>query len=164
MKEYHFAAPVLRQQTGLKQHYVPLPVEVADELKAAGVRRVIATLNGRPVSRGVQGNRDGERFVLLSNVLLREIGARLGDIVTVDLKPDPEPDRIELGEEFTAVLEQDEEAAARFYAMTPGLQRSLAYYVTSAKRTETRIARALELAQKLRTRTLYGDVHGEGNR
>jgi uncharacterized protein YdeI (YjbR/CyaY-like superfamily) len=58
-------------------------------------------------------------------------------------------------------LEQDEEAAARFYAMTRGRQRSLASYVTSAKREETRVKRAVELAHKLRTRTLYGDLHPE---
>jgi hypothetical protein len=41
------------------------------------------------------------------------------------------------------------------------MQRSIASYVTSAKRQETRIKRALELAHKLKTYTLYGDLHGK---
>ena len=41
--------------------------------------------------------------------------------------------------------------------MTPGRQRGLAYYITSAKTTDTRLKRALEIAHKLRTHTLYGD-------
>ena len=48
-------------------------------------------------------------------------------------------------------------AAARFASLTPGRQRSLAYYVDSAKRDATRIRRALDLAHKLKTHTLYGD-------
>lgn len=159
MNEYHFAGPVLRQDVGFRQHYIPVPPEIADDLLATSGRRVIAVMNGHEERRAIQSNKDGERFILLGIPLLREIGAKLGDIVMVTLRPDPEPERIDLGEELTAVLEQDEEAAARFYAMTPGRQRSLAYYVTSAKRTETRITRALELAKKLRTHTLYGDLN-----
>ncbi len=152
-----FAAPVLRQSGGYNSHYLPVPLEIADAYKSAGVKRVIATLNGKPFNRAILGNADGERFLIVGLPILREIMAHLGDIVMIELKPDPEPDRIDLGIEFTEVLEMDEEAAERFYSFTPGHQRSMAYYVTSAKREETRIKRALELAHKLRTRTLYGD-------
>jgi hypothetical protein len=156
--EYAFAAPLLRHADGMRQHYLPLPAEVADALAAAGVRRVVGTLNGHPVSRGVQGRKDGERFLLLGQDLLREIGVTYGETVFAVLRPDPEPDRVELPQEFAAALAADPEAAARFHAMTPGRQRSLAYYAGSAKRPETRQARALELAHKLRTHTLYGDL------
>lgn len=156
-----FAAPVLRQADGFRFHYLPLPVDVAEELDAQGVRRLVGTLNGHPVSRAVQGRKDGERYLVLGQDLLRTIRAELGDTVAVELRPDPDPDRVEVGEELAAALEQDDEAASRFYAMTPGRQRSLAYYVTSAKRAGTRISRALELTHKLRTHTLYGDLHPE---
>jgi hypothetical protein len=157
--EHRFAAPVLRMDDGFRFHYLPLPAEVAEALEAEGVRVLVATLNGRPFRRAVQGRRDGERFLLVGQAMLREIRAGYGDLVEVALRPDPDPERVALGEELEAALEQDEEAAARFYAMTPGRQRSLAYYVTSAKRVETRIKRAVELAHKLRTRTLYSDLH-----
>lgn len=155
---YAFAGPILRLDTGLRQHYLPLPADVADAWRAAGVRRVVGTLNGHLVTRGIQGRRDGERYLLLGRALLRAVGADFGDTVEAVLRPDPESDRIDLGEEFAAVLDQDAEAAARFASMTPGRQRSLASYVTGARRVETRIKRALELAEKLRTYTLYGDL------
>ena len=98
----------------------------------------------------------------MGQVVLRDIGARLGGTVTVVLQPDPDPDSIDLGEELTVVLEQDEQAAARFDSMSPGRRRSLAYYVTSAKRVDTRIRRALDLAHKLKTRTLHGDLNDKG--
>lgn len=155
--EHEFAAPVLRLETGLKQHYVPLPDDVARDFLDRGIKRVIVSLNGRPYRRAIQSRRGGLRFVMLSKVILREIGALEGETVLVAIKPDPQPQRVELGEEFEAVLAQDEEAAARFYSMTPGTQRSLAHYTTSAKRPETRLKRALELAHKLKTRTLHSD-------
>jgi len=157
--EFHFASPVLRLDTGMRQHYVPIPSEIANTLKAAGVRRVIATLNGHTFNRGIQGRKNGERFLMLSRAILKEIGADYGHTVTVFIVPDPEPDTIDLGEEFKAALDLDTEAAARFNEFTPGQQRSLAHYVTSAKRVETRISRALELVHKLKTRTLWNDIH-----
>jgi hypothetical protein len=115
------------------------------------------SLNGHTLRRAIQGPKDGERYVLFGVPFLREAGVQEGDVVPIELYPDPDPDYIDLGDEFAEVLEMDEAAAARFYSMTPGRQRSLAYYVNSAKREETRIKRALELAHKLKTNTLYGD-------
>ncbi|MEM8488954.1 MAG: YdeI/OmpD-associated family protein, partial [Bacteroidota bacterium] len=71
---------------------------------------------------------------------------------------DPDPDHVELGEELEEVLAMDEEAAARFYSFTPGKRRGLAHHVNSAKREATRIKRALEIAHKVRTYTLYDDL------
>ena len=93
--------------------------------------------------------------------IMKELGIVLGDELMISLDPDPDPDFVELGEEFTEVLELDEEAAARFFSFTPGKQRGLATYVNNAKREETRIKRALEIAHKLKTYTLYGDKKPE---
>jgi len=141
----------------MKQHYAPIPTDLANDYLARGIRRIIVTMNGHDVRRAIQSSKDGDRFILLGIPLLREIRVGFGDMIEITMRPDPEPDLVDLGEELTAVLELDDEAAERFYAMTPGRQRSLAMYVTSAKRTETRIARALDLANRIRTRTLYGD-------
>ncbi|MCZ6757828.1 MAG: YdeI/OmpD-associated family protein [Bacteroidetes bacterium] len=159
--EYHFAAPVLRLETGMKQHYVPIPMEMADALKEAGVRRVLATLNGYTLSRGIQGRKDGEKYLMLGRTILRDIGANYGDTVMVSITPDPEPDRIELCDEFASALKQDDEAFTRFETLVPSHRRGLNYYVDSAKRADTRIKRALEVVNKLRTYTLYGDLKKE---
>ncbi|PLX28699.1 MAG: hypothetical protein C0600_09440 [Ignavibacteria bacterium] len=155
--EYNFTAPVLQTETGLVKHYFPIPDDIGEELWNTGVRRVIATLNGREYRRALSGTGDGGRCLIVGEPLLKEIGARLNDMVDVTLRADPEPDSVDICEEFAAVLEQDEDAAQRFYSMTSGMQRSLILYVTTAKREETRIKRSLELAYKLRTYTLSGD-------
>ena len=151
-----FAAPVLRSASWPGYHTLPVPAEVAAALVASGTRRVVAVLNGHPVRRALT-SLDGGTVLLLGRDTLRAVGVQEGDTVFADLSPDPEPDRVDLGAEFEAVLEGDAEAAARFFAFTPGRQRSMATHVTSAKRPETRLKRALDLAHKLRTHTLYGD-------
>ncbi|HEX7069464.1 MAG TPA: YdeI/OmpD-associated family protein [Rhodothermales bacterium] len=152
-----FAGPVLRAVGDFPHHYVPLPVDVADALSAAGATRVRGTLNGIPFRRAVQGRPDGERHLMFGRAFLRDAGAEQGDMVVVELWPDPDPNRVDLCEELRVALEHDPEAANRFHAMTPGRRRSMDYYVTSAKRPETRIKRALELAHELRTCTLHSD-------
>ena len=156
--EYSFAGPLLKLKKGFaRHHYVPIPIEIADELREAGIRRVIVELNGREYRRAIMGRKDGERYVVVSKEMMKEMEVAFGDTVFADLRPDPDPDRVELCEELVATLAQDKPAGARFYRMTPGMQRSLNLYVSGGKRTETRIKRALELAHKLRTNTLFGD-------
>jgi hypothetical protein len=155
-----FAAPVLRSESGMSYHYLPVPADVAATLLASGTRRVVATMNGHPARRAIVTH-EGAPALIVGVGLLRDVGVREGETVFVDVVPDPEPDRVDLGDEFEAVLADDTAAADRFFGFTVGRQRSMASYVTGAKRTGTRLKRALELAHKLRTHTLYGDLHGD---
>ncbi len=154
---FEFLSPVLRQEGGMRFHYLPVPDDIAKELLALGSARILMTINGRTFRRAIQSSATSPS-IIVGMPILKEVGAVEGDNIAVVIEPDPEPNKIDMAEEFVEVLRQDKEAARRFYAMTPGMQRSLAYYVTSAKRVDTRIKRALELARKLRTRTLNSDL------
>jgi len=154
---HRFSAPVLVHVGGSTQHYVPVPDNVARAVFESGTRRLIVRLNGHRERRAMHNIRGIGSAIILSKRLMREITLTYGDFVDVELRVDPEPDFVEMCEELRIALEQDQEAAERFYAMTPGRRRSLAHYANSAKRVETRIKRSLELAYKLRTRTLSGD-------
>lgn len=154
---FEFPAPVLRQPDGARYHYLPLPPDIAEAFEAAGVKRVVTQLNGRTIRRAIQGNRDGKRFLVFGLALLRDVGVSPEDLVILSIEPDPEPDRIDVPDELVEALAEDAEAGARFETMTTGQQRGLSYYVESAKRPETRIKRAAEIAYKLRTYTLHGD-------
>ena len=158
MAEHQFEDFLTKQDFGfLNHHYLTIPPEVADDFASRDVRRVIASFNGKEYRRAINGRKDGEKLLILGNSILRDLKLKMGDRVKVILRDDPNPDEIELGEEFEEVLEQDDEAAARWATFTPGKQRGLCYYINSGKRVETRIKRALEIAEKIRTHTLYGD-------
>ncbi len=154
---FDFLAQILPLEGGTINHCLPLPDKVGEAFRRLEVRRVIATLNGRAYRRAIMNRKDGSRMLVLGLPILRDIGAIAGDIVSVRIEPDPDPEFVEICEEFAEVLEQDDAASERFHGMTRGMQRSLALYVNTAKRPETRIKRALELAKKLRTKALHGD-------
>jgi hypothetical protein len=159
--EYTFLAPVLRLDNHMVQHYLPIPDDIADALLKSGTRRLLGVIGGISVRRAIHRKRDGERMVVLSRSLLREMQATAGDLVEVTLSSDPNPEIVPIDPVLSDILDDDDEAATRFYAMTPGRQRSLDHYVLSAKRTETKVKRALELAHKLRTYTLHMDQPGK---
>lgn len=155
MPEHVFAGPVLRTDGGLGMHYVPIPHEVDDALN--GARIVVGTLCGVPFRRAVHGRGNGEPRLHFGKKVLAEAGLAYGATAFVELGPAADPDAVHLPEELEAALAQDEAAAVRFATFTPGRRRSLGVYVDQAKRAETRERRALELCEKIRTHTLYGD-------
>ncbi|MEM1054206.1 MAG: YdeI/OmpD-associated family protein [Bacteroidota bacterium] len=157
---FAYAAPVLRREDGMRMHYLPVPAEVAEALRQSGTRRVVGTLNGHPVRRALHGIGNGEFQFLIGQQALRKIGASLGETVEVVVKPDPDPDHIDVPDELAAALDADPEARERWETFSAGRQRGLASHVAMAKRPATREKRALEVARKIRTHTLYGDLHG----
>lgn len=155
-EQFSFPSPVLKLEGKGGHPYIPLPEDTVSKLREQGVRRVVGSLNGKPFDRAIQRWKTTP-CLIFGRDALRKLGARVGDIVLIELRPHPHPDRVLLCAEFEAALKQDPDAQARFNTMTAGRQRSLNYYVDSARRDQTRIKRALEITYKLRTHTLSGD-------
>ena len=155
--QFRFTSTVVRLETGMRYHALPVPDDVAEKFKASGVRRLIAVINGHTCKRALQNHADGGSFIIVGGDLLKTCGLKLRSTVTVSLAPDPEPDALDLPEAFALVLEQDDEARGRWETFPIGRRRSLLHYITSAKQEATQIKRACELAEKIRTHTLYGD-------
>ncbi len=154
MSDHVFAGPVLRTTAGIGMHYVPIPAEIDDALD--GARVVVGTLCDVPFRRAVQGRGNGAPKLMFGKKVLAEAGLRLGDTAFVEMSAG-DPDAVDLPAELAAALELDPEAGARFATFTPGRQRSLGVHVDQARRPATRERRALDLCEKIRTHTLYGD-------
>jgi hypothetical protein len=154
---HEFESVLDRMAQGLGQHYFEIPSGVAAAIESTGSRRVVMEVKGLTYRRALNTIKTVGRVVLVGKDVLREAKMEYGDVVQVKLWADPEPDRLDIPEEFQAVMDTDPEAAARFEEMTLGMKRSLLIYITQAKHTDTRIKRSLEMAEKLRTKTLYGD-------
>jgi hypothetical protein len=153
----YFTSTVVRLDTGMRYHALPVPDAIATKFKAAGTRRLIAVINGHTCKRALQNHADGGSFIIVGGDLLKTCGLKLRSTATVSLAPDPEPDAVDMPEAFALVLDQDEAARARWDTFSIGRQRSLLHYITSAKQEATQIKRAWELAEKIRTHSLYGD-------
>ncbi|MDF3056045.1 MAG: hypothetical protein K0R17_260 [Rariglobus sp.] len=152
-----FTSTVVRLETGMRYHALPVPDDIAARFKAAGVRRLLATINGHTCKRALQNHADGGSFLIVGQDLLKRCGLKLRSTTTVSLVPDPEPDDLEIPDAFALVLEQDPAARDRWGTFPIGRRRSLLHYITSAKQEATQIKRSWELAEKIRTHTLYGD-------
>ncbi len=156
-----FTCEIVRLEDGMKHHIVPVPPDIADTFEAEKIRRIVLKIGEFTYRRAIQRKRDGRRYVVLGRPILKETGLLEGSRVTVQIEEDLDPDYVELGAEFTEVLELDPEAKARWETFPVGKKRSLALHVTRAKRSDTRIKRALELAEKMRTFTLHDDPKPE---
>lgn len=155
---HRFVTPLVRHESALGvMHLLPVPDEIASAWKQAKVRRLVGSINGHPVKRALQNHADGGSFIMVGKPLIEECGLSLKALAKVELRPDPRPDDLDLPEEWLAALAQDDEARARWETFTIGMQRSLAYYISSAKQEATRIKRSLELAAKIRNRELHSD-------
>ncbi len=155
---FRFTSALVQHETALGlKHLLPVPDEAAVAWKKARISRLVGTINGHPVKRALQNHADGGSFLLMGRPLLSEIGLTLKSVAQLEIGPDPTPDKLDLPEEWLAVLAQDDAARARRESFTVGMQRLLVYSVSTAKQEPTRIKRALELAAKLRNHGLHRD-------
>ncbi len=151
-----FAAPVEIYDKGMKRHVVFIPDDTAKELGLQANMRLLVDIKGHTFKLAAISNGEGQYFLHLGQPLRRDTGIRDSlKPVTVSITLDPNPSDINMPEELEVALDLDEEAHKVFYSLTTGAQRSLCHYANSAKRIDTRVKRALELAEKLRTRTLH---------
>ncbi len=151
-----FTAPVEIYEKGMKRHVAFIPDDAVEQLGIQANTRLLVSINGHTFRLAAISNGEGRFFLHLGQPLRQQTGIKNSlHEVGFALELDPNPQDIGLPEELEAALDMDEEAYKVFQSLTPGMQRGLCHYVTTAKKVDTRIKRALELADKLRTRTLH---------
>ncbi|MEM1043808.1 MAG: YdeI/OmpD-associated family protein [Bacteroidota bacterium] len=155
--EHDFPTPVLEDpetEAGYMHHYVPIPAEVAAALDADGVTHVEGTLDAgsgtRPFRRALHRQPDGSLRLKFGAGWLREAGAAVGNVARVTLHEDPDPGRVDMPGELSAALDLDPEASKAWAALSPSRRKTHAYHVGRAKRTDTRIRRALSILDEIK--------------
>lgn len=147
-----FEAPISVDETiadGYMKHYVAVPTELAQRLSDAGHPRLRGSMDGTPFSREVLRTPNGEFRLRFGMGWLRDAGLAVGDVVTIVLDEDQDPDRVDVPEELAALLEADPIAEHLWEELTPGRKRSHVYGVERAKRPETRGRRARAVVEQL---------------
>lgn len=136
-------------------HLIIVPREVSAKFrKDKGAVRILCSIEGKEEFPCALNPREGEYVIMASKQLIRKHRLKEGVPFSVSIRPDLN-DGLELPEEFLEVLSQDDFANQCFEALLPGLKRSLLYYIRSAKSTDTRIKRSLQIAEKVKTGQLY---------
>ncbi len=124
--------------------------EQALEIKETMGNRIIITINGMSFHRAVANSKEVGHYIMLGKNSLKKLGAWEGVEVEVEIKKDTSEYGAEMPEELDVVIGTDEEALLIFESLTPGKKRSIIHLVGSAKRSETRINRALKIVENLK--------------
>lgn len=130
---------------------VAIPEEVATAFKEANVSRVVCMINkGDHYHCAINKSKKYGYFLLFSKARQKAIGVSAGEELEVTLLADESEYGLPMPEEWAEVMATDEAAYERFQNLTPGRQRNILHLVGSAKREETRINRALLIAENLK--------------
>jgi len=149
MKTYRFTATLMRQPGKGGMYYVLFPHEVEKEFGTKGSVRVLGALNNIVIDRALIPRGDGTHYILINTELRRKAGLREGNTVIIAIKQNENPDILTIPEELIEGFEMEPEARKIFDQHTKGFQRSIIYWINTAKRTETRAQRVGEMLQRL---------------
>ncbi|KJZ18720.1 YdeI/OmpD-associated family protein [Loktanella sp. S4079] len=81
--------------------------------------------------------------------IIRDFLAELMGYAEQGIKPPKIVREVDVPDELTDALDNDPELAEAFHALTPGRQKSYAFNLNQAKKTETRIARIAKFRDKI---------------
>ncbi len=141
----------------LKLHYVSISEEIlqhfhSDEDKGSVFnQRFQITVNDAISWKAGSvslGNRTA--YITLSKARMIQLGVDPGDTVSVQLKKDTSKYGMDVPEEFTELLNQDDHAKERFESLTMGLQRAVIYVVAQLKSSQKRIDKSVFLMENLK--------------
>lgn len=137
-----------------KQYGVIVPQEIVDQLPAGSRIRTKGTVQGVEFALAIQNLGTGEKYFTTSKGLLKQAGLLEGQMAHFQFEL-ADPDELHVPVEMEEMLLQDIEAKSIWDTFTSGKKRSLLHYVSSAKSSDTRIKRALDLCMKMKTNTLF---------
>lgn len=113
-------------------------------------KRIKCTLNNEiTVSRAMSPKGD-IHYILLNKEVLKKCKLAIGDEVDVELEPDVSKYGIDITEEMEEVLFSDPEGNNLFEKLTPGVQRSLIYFINKIKSSQLRIERSFIILEHLK--------------
>ena len=132
-------------------HYIPVPEDIALSFLEAGHKRVLCHINESfALHCAIMRTDQLGYFITISKRVRKEAKIQAGDELNIVLAIDKSTYQAKMPEELVAALEIEEEAAAIFHSLSPGRQRTILHLVSSAKRTDTRIRRALKIMENLK--------------
>lgn len=130
-------------------YYFPVSNEIASLFINGNNRRVICTLNDTiSMHCALMPNKENW-FVMLNKQVFKKLNLPLNSVIEIKMIKDESEYGMPMPDEFREVLDQDPDADVYFHNLTPGKQRSLIYLVGKVKSSDSRIRKALAIADHL---------------
>ena len=93
---------------------------------------------------------EGKAYISINAKRMKDLNAKIGDLVSVIITEDTSEYGVELAEELAELFKQDPEGKKRFDQLTPGTQRYILNYVSVVKSPQLRLERAFLLITNLK--------------
>ena len=131
--------------------HIVIPEDVFEKmLVVTKNKRIKCTLNNEiTVSRAMSPKGD-IHYILLNKDIVKKLKIDFGDTVSVELQPDVSKYGIDITEEMEEVLFSDPDGNDLFEKLTPGVQRSLIYFINKIKSSQLRIERSFIILEHLK--------------
>ncbi|WP_187270851.1 YdeI/OmpD-associated family protein [Neolewinella aurantiaca] len=114
--------------------------------------RIIFSINGKGrIHRALSPSGDGEYFILINQDIVKQYQLEPGEEVSLQILPDDSEYGMPLPEELAELWSVDEAAYTVFHKLTPGKQRGLIYQVSKPKGAATRIKKAVQICEYLKS-------------
>ncbi|MCB0792468.1 MAG: DUF1905 domain-containing protein [Flavobacteriales bacterium] len=146
-----FSARVEKMSGRFAWTYVEFPHDVKKTFGVKGSFRVLGTINGVVMDRALMPTKSGFHVIALGQDLRRKANVRVGDVVEVEVWPNPEPDKVPVPEELRETLDFLPEFKAAWQRIPPGKQRNICIWIDQARTTPTRAKRVAELLRRFET-------------
>jgi len=152
MNQSEFHAVLEPVDGPMVHHIIIVPDEVALIFaKEKGSTRILCSILGDSEFPCALIPRNNKHVIIASMQLIKKHKLSLGSSFKIAIRTDP-ANGLEMPEEFSEVLIQDEFANEAYTALNDGGKRGYIYYIRQGKSIETRIKRSLEIAEKLKLR------------
>lgn len=135
----------------LKTNYLEVPEIIVKKIGGIGKQRIICEVNNViKFQCGLMALTEGKAYISINAKRMKDLNAKIGDLVSVIITEDTSEYGVELAEELAELFKQDPEGKKRFDQLTPGTQRYILNYVSVVKSPQLRLERAFLLITNLK--------------
>ena len=132
-------------------NYIFIPASILNECGGIKSGRWICHLQEQiNFQCGFVSLADGNAYITVNKARMKKLNLQTGDHVKVQLEKDESEYGLDMCEELSTLLQQDEEGLARFNKLSPGMQRYIIFYVSQVKNPHLRLDRSLLLIGNLK--------------
>lgn len=137
-------------------YYTVFPIKKGDLVEILkrdkNPTRVIVTINGAgDIHSGLMPDGKGDFFITVSKEVRERFGLACGEEVNLAITPDDSDYGMPLPIEVAELWATDEHAKQVFHELTPGKQRGLIYIIGKPKGLNTRIKKAVQVHEYLKS-------------
>lgn len=131
-------------------NYIDFPENVHELFGKKGFVKVKGYINNKAFKSNLFPKGNGFHAMTLPLKLQKELGVKLNEEISVSIEEDFEERIIPMPVELQEAIDFDEEFATLYQQLSASKQKDYRLWISSAKQTETRIKRVVELAERLR--------------